>query len=65
MEIKIFAFINLDYKNRWKGPLKGFLMNVYNNYLIKDKIKNILEINLYKEVMELHDEIKDILEMYK
>ena len=65
MEIKIFAFINFDYKNKWKSALKEFLMNIYNNYLIKDKIKNVLEINLYKELMELHDEIKDILEMYK
>ncbi|MAG50606.1 hypothetical protein CL621_03120 [archaeon] len=65
MEIKIFAFIDFDYKGKWKGPLRGFLMNVYNNYLIKDKIVNVLEVNLYKELMELHDEIKDMLEMYK
>jgi len=65
MEIKIFAFMKFDYRGKWKSFLKEFLLNVYNNYLIKDKIKNVLEVKLYLEMMELHDKIKGLMDMYK
>jgi len=65
MEIKLFSFIEFDYKKKWTGFLKEFLINVYNNYIIKDRIINVYEVKLYSELMELHDEIKDSIEMYK
>jgi len=39
-------------------------MYVYNNYLIKDKIKRY-EGKLMSEVLELQEKAKTILEMYK
>src|SRR3989344_6877291 len=40
VNIKFFAYLELDWKKRWRSfPFGSFLMYVYNNYLIKDKIK--------------------------
>lgn len=64
-EIKIifFAYVDLDYKNRWQtNSLYKFLFFIYNNYIIKSKILTNYEIKLKNDVDNLRDVVKVYLE---
>ncbi len=63
LDIRIKAFIELDYKNKFDSKSGKFMMDIYNNYLIKDKIKKH-EVKLDNEVHELHSTIKELLNLY-
>jgi len=65
IEIITSASVGLDYKNHWQSkPLGNFLFPIYNKYIIKNKIKDYYEKNLYSEVLELNSLTKSILNLY-
>lgn len=65
VEVRLYGVLNLDYEDRWQSsPFKSFLHNIYNNFLIKDKINNYYLSNLDKEVKDLQLTIKNILGLY-
>jgi hypothetical protein len=61
-KITFFAYLNLDYRNKWqKNSLYKFLFHLYNNYIIKRKIEDDYEGRLYSELTELHNMFKNKL----
>lgn len=65
MDINFKAYLYLDYKNRWnKNFMSRFLNLIYNNYIIKIKIKTEYEAKLYIDLIELHNLVKDRLGLY-
>lgn len=65
MDINFKAYLYLDYKNRWNRNLMSRFFNlIYNNYIIKDKIKGEYEAKLYVELIGLHNLVKDIMGLY-
>lgn len=65
LEIRTFAFLDLDYKDNWRSrPLGNMLFFIYNNYIIKDKILEYEEKN-YKELEDIRNIMKSILEVDK
>lgn len=64
-KINLRAYINLDYNSEFqKTPFKRFLFFVYNNVLIKRRIITH-KMKLYRELMDLHDLMKNLLEHYR
>jgi len=61
--IFIVAKLELDHHGHWeeKGKFVDFMFKVYNNYIIKDRISQYAGI-LTKEVVSLHDLMKDVLD---
>ena len=65
MNINFKANIFLDYKNRWnKNFISRFLNLIYNNYIIKDKIKGDYERKVYLDLINLHNLVKEKLGLY-
>ncbi len=65
MDINFKAYVFLDYKNRWnKNFLSRFLNILYNNFIIKEKIKTEYERNLYIDLTNLHNLVKEKLGLY-
>lgn len=63
--IELAASLILDYKNSWQSnSFKKFLFNIYNKYIIKEKIKKYYFGKLYAEVTDLQDTGKSILDLY-
>lgn len=64
-EILTKGSIKLDYNERYKQTKFGkFLMYLYNNYFIRNKIFDYYMGKSYTEPMELHDKIKKFLDLY-
>ena len=65
MDINFKAYVYLDYKNRWnKNFISRFLNFLYNNYIIKIKIKEEYERKLYIDLINLHNMLKERLGIY-
>ncbi len=65
LEVRTYAFLNLDYKDNWRSkPLGNMLFFIYNNYIIKNKILEYEDKN-YKELEDIRNIIKSILEVDK
>ena len=65
IRIKIEPVVMLDYKKYFdKNKFTKFLKYVYNNYIIKRKIKSYYEGKLYMEFLELSTKIKEVLNQY-
>lgn len=62
--IKIAAYIELDYKKKFDSKAGKFLMSIYNNNIIKDKIKNYYEPKLDSELSEIYNITKEVLELH-
>jgi hypothetical protein len=61
-EIKIWAHVILDYKNKWQGnPITEFLFKIHNEYIIKSKILNNYEPRLLSDIEKLKGVIKKYL----
>jgi hypothetical protein len=59
------AQLVLDYKSKWgKSFFSNFLFKTYNNYIIKKEIVKHKS-KLYKEVLDLQDVAKEILEFHR
>ncbi len=58
------AVIELDYKKRFESKIGEYLRHVYNNYIIKKTINEKYEVELRGELKEVHDIMKDLLELY-
>lgn len=64
-EFKVKTVIELDYRKKWrKSKLGRILMFIYNNYLIKNKLKDVYEEKIYDEGFELFNVIKKTLNLY-
>lgn len=57
--IVIKAEMTLDYENKWKSF--PFLFYLYNNHILKKKIKNYYWPKIYDEMMDLNSLIKSKL----
>jgi len=65
MKINVRGFVLLDYRNNWgKTPFTTFLFHIYNNYIIKKRIKDYYEDNLEDEVKELTGKIKNMIGLH-
>ncbi len=65
MKINVEAYIDLDYMNKWqKTPFTRLLFHIYNNYIIKKKIKDGYEDDLEEEAKELAGEIKRVINLH-
>ena len=59
------CWLELDYRNRWNAnSIYKFLFHIYQNYIIKDRIVNFYAAKLEGEFDELHDIIKESLDLY-
>lgn len=55
----LISYFELDYKNKLQtNPLKKFLFFVYNNFVIRNKIKDSYEDRLYDETLLLENLMK-------
>lgn len=64
-KINLRGYIQLDYRGSFsETPGKKFLFYLYNNVIIKRKIMKH-KMRLYKEMMDLHDLLKVLLEHYR
>jgi len=64
-EIIFNAALLKDYEGKWdNNPLKRFMREVYDTYIIRDRIGDYKG-ELYAEIYELVDEVKAFLNMYK
>ncbi len=63
MYFKFTAYLEFDYKKRFDSWLGKYMLFIYNNYIIKHKLKNY-EDQLDFELTEIHNIIKDILDIY-
>ncbi len=61
--IAIEAHVELDRLKKWqnKGKFVDFLFKIYNNYIIKKEVEKYRD-QLYEEVLELQDLIKDVMD---
>lgn len=64
MYAKFLAVIELDYKKRFESKLGEYLRHVYNNYIIKSTIDEKYMMELGSELKEVHDIMKDLLDLY-
>lgn len=65
MIIELSASLVLDYNNKWSiKPFHKFLFNIYNKYIIKEKINRYYIGKLYGEITDLQNTGKSILELY-
>lgn len=65
VEFKVKTVMELDYRKKWrKSKLGKILMYVYNNYLIKNKLKDVYEEKIYNEGFELFNIIKKTFNLY-
>lgn len=61
-KITLHSKVELDYKKHWsQNGLSNFFFKYYNNYIIKEKVKDQI-VSLQNETVELWDLIKDILD---
>lgn len=59
LKINIKAYLELDYRKRWEiNFFTKFLRFIYNNYIIKHRIKTVYEGKLYSEMVEYTSIIK-------
>lgn len=65
LDIRFIGFVELDYKNKFDNKKGKFLRKIYHNYLIKEKIEDKYEMQIINEVREIHDNVKDMLELNK
>ncbi len=64
-KINLRGYVKLDYRDFFQEtPRKRFLFYLYNNIIIKRKIMKH-KMKLYKEVMDIHDLLKALLEHYR
>lgn len=65
LAMELVGNLVLDYNNRWQSkPFNKFLIKIYNNYIIKDKINKQYIEKLYEEITNLQDTAKSILGLY-
>ncbi len=64
MYAKFLAVIELDYRKRFESKLGEYLRHVYNNYIIKSTIDEKYMMELGSELKEVHDIMKDLLDLY-
>jgi len=65
VKITLIAKLVLDYNKKWnKSSFSSFLFKIYNNYIIKKEIGKYKN-KLYKEILNLQDVAKEILELHK
>lgn len=59
--IHIKAYVTFDYGKKFKGPLGKFMMNIYNNYIAKDKIIGYYDPKLEGEAKNFQELVKENL----
>tara|TARA_Y100000310_G_scaffold339688_1_gene433145 strand:+ start:2366 stop:2854 length:489 start_codon:yes stop_codon:yes gene_type:complete len=65
MDINFKAYLFLDYKNKWNTNIFARFLNwIYNNFMIRKKIKKHYSSNLYIELINLQDIVKKKLDLY-
>lgn len=67
-EVKIVmaCWLELDYRERWNASsLKKFLFHIYIKYLIMDRILHIYCDKLEGEFNDVHDTLKEGLDLYR
>lgn len=64
VEIQLDAYLEKDYEDRWTGPVLLFLREVYDKFIIRNRIE-ALEGDLHDELYKFMDEIKAFLNLHR
>ena len=64
IEIQMDCYLLKDYEDRWKPPVFLFLREVYDKFVIRNRIE-ALESQLHDELYKFIDEIKAFLNLHR
>ena len=64
VEMNFTAALNKDPEDKWEGGYNRFLRDVYDKYVIKNRIDS-LSGELYEELYKLLDEVKAFLNLHR
>ena len=63
LQIIVGGTMDLDYSDRFKGPVAELIQGLLHNYVWKKKIENSWADELYYRIYKLHEVIKESLNM--